>query len=332
MKTLVIAEVAQAHDGSVGMAHAYIDALAQTGVDAVKFQVHIAEAESSEHEPFRVPFSFADKTRFDYWRRVEFTRDEWQTLKTHCDQRHVEFLASPFSIAAVELLESIGLRRYKIGSAEVADLLLLDRVTRTGKEMWLSSGMSSLEELDSAVQYVRAAGNRFAVLQCTTAYPTPPERIGLPMISELKQRYGVPVGLSDHSGTIYPGVAAVALGAELVEVHAVFDTRSFGPDSKASLTIDDVARLVEGVRVVERAMAPVEKGAGTDVDSLKKTFGRSLAVRRALSGGHTLAPEDLETKKPAGHGVPSREFRSVVGRRLKRDMRRYEFLTEQDLA
>ena len=129
----IIAEIAQAHDGSLGLLHSYIDALAETGVDAVKFQTHIAAAESSEFEQFRVPFSYVDKTRFDYWKRMEFTAEQWGGIKQHCENRGVEFISSPFSIAAVELLEKLNVKRYKIGSGEVSNTLLLDRIAPNKK-------------------------------------------------------------------------------------------------------------------------------------------------------------------------------------------------------
>ncbi len=143
----IIAEIAQAHDGSLGIAHSFIDALKDTGVDAVKFQVHIAEAESSIYEPFRVKFSYEDATRYDYWKRMEFEPYQWSGLKKHCEECGLEFMASVFSNAAVDLLEKLGVKRYKIGSGEVSNLLLLDKIAYTGKPVILSSGMSSYEEL-----------------------------------------------------------------------------------------------------------------------------------------------------------------------------------------
>ena len=139
----IIAEVGQAHEGSLGMALSYIDALAETGVDAVKFQIHIADAESSVYEPFRIKFSQQDKTRFDYWKRMEFSPEEWEILKSRCDEKQVEFLASPFSNEAVDLLEELQVKRYKIGSGEVSNFLLLEKIAKTGKPVILSSGMSS---------------------------------------------------------------------------------------------------------------------------------------------------------------------------------------------
>ena len=165
---MLIAEIGQAHDGSLGIAHSYIDALANTGIDAIKWQTHIAEAESSLEEPFRVKFSYEDMTRFDYWKRMEFTKEQWGDLKKHCEQVGLEFISSPFSNAAIDLLEDIGVQRYKVGSGEISNLLLLERIAQTGKPVILSSGMSSYEELDTAFNFLSARVD-VSVMQCFTA-------------------------------------------------------------------------------------------------------------------------------------------------------------------
>ena len=162
--TFIIVEVGNAHDGSLGMAHAYIEAVAKTGADAIKFQVHIAEAESSAQEPFRVKFSYEDATRYDYWVRTGFTLEQWKGLKQHCDDAGIEFMASPFSQLAVDWLEAIGVRRHKIAYGEVINLLMLENVAGTGKPIILSSGMSSFAELDEAVALVHFFGNELTVL------------------------------------------------------------------------------------------------------------------------------------------------------------------------
>lgn len=332
MPVQLIAEVAQAHDGSLGAAHAYIDAVAGTGVGTIKFQVHIAEAESSEFEPFRVKFSREDATRFDYWRRMQFTPEQWVGLKAHCEEKGLEFLASPFSIAAVELLENVGVRRYKIGSGEVGNLLMLERLARTGKPMILSSGLSTFDDLDRTIAFLRPHGNALSLLQCTTSYPTQPSQLGLNVIGEMKARYGLPVGLSDHSGTIFPAIAAVALGAELVEFHVVFDRNSFGPDATSSIEIRELGELVRGVSCVAQALAsPMDKARLAVSPELQRIFGKSLAVNADLPAGHVLRSQDLESKKPGDRGIPAADFERVHGRRLARPLQRWDFLNDADL-
>ncbi|MFD0977952.1 N-acetylneuraminate synthase family protein [Salinimicrobium gaetbulicola] len=331
-KVFIIAEVAQAHDGSFEKALEYIEALAQTGVDAVKFQVHIADAESSIHEPFRVKFSDRDKTRFDYWKRMEFNLEEWKRLKASCDEKGVEFLASPFSNTAVDLLEKMGVKRYKIGSGEVNNFLLLERIARTGKPVILSSGMSSFEELDAAVNFLRERKMEYSILQCTTAYPTQPGNYGLNVIPELKKRYGVTVGYSDHSAKMETCIAATALGAEILEFHAVFDRNSLGPDASSSLEMEEISQLVNAVKNIRTSLNnPVDKSDSTIFEGLKNIFEKSLSVNKDLPAGHILTFDDLEAKKPKGYGLDASRFEEVIGKKLKKELKKWDFLTEQEV-
>jgi N,N'-diacetyllegionaminate synthase len=331
-KPYYIAEIGQAHEGSLGILHSYIDALAITGVHAVKFQMHIAAAESSEHEPFRVKFSYEDVTRFDYWKRMEFTLDQWKEIKQHCDAVGLDFICSPFSNLAVDLLEEIGVTSYKIGSGEVTNLLLLEKIAQTGKPLILSSGMSSLTELDATVAFLRAKKVPFSILQCTTSYPTQPEQFGFNVIQELKERYQVTVGFSDHSAKVSTNIAAVALGAEIIEFHVVFDRRMFGPDAKSSLIIDEISQLVEGCNTVYKAKQhPVNKNDNSNFTALKTIFEKSLAINKELRKGHVLTFEDLEAKKPKGFGIDAAKFQEVIGRKLSENLKQWDFLNEGDL-
>lgn len=327
-----IAEIGQAHDGSLGAVHAYIDALAETGVSAVKFQTHIAQAESSIHEPFRVKFSKQDKTRYDYWKRMEFTAEQWVEIGQHCKEKGMQFISSPFSNAAVDVLEQAGVDVYKIGSGEVNNFLLLEKVAQTGKPLIISSGMSSYEELDATVEFLKQRGVSFSILQCTTSYPTKADQYGLNVIGELKQRYAVPVGFSDHSAKISTAVAAAALGAKLLEFHVVFDRAQFGPDSNSSLTIDEVAQLVSAVKDIEIALDnPVDKTDNSAFTELKGIFEKSLAVNKDLPAGHVLNFEDLEAKKPKNYGIDAAKFEAVIGKTLNKSLNAWDFLTENDL-
>jgi N-acetylneuraminate synthase len=331
--TFIIAEIAQAHEGSLGIAHSYIDALADCGVDAVKFQTHIAEAESSSKEQFRVKFSYEDATRFDYWKRMEFTHEQWAGLKQHCEEKGMEFISSPFSVAAVDLLEKLNVKQYKIGSGELSNYLMLDKIARTGKPIILSSGMSDWNELDETITFLKPYGNKLSLMQCTTAYPTQPYQWGLQVMAEMRSRYTIPVGFSDHSADIYAGLAATALGAELLEFHVVFDQRMFGPDAKASLTIEQTKQLVIGVRQIDASLnANAQlKSDATKFAELKTMFGKSLAVNKDLPAGHTLTVDDLESKKPGNMGIPAKYFQKVIGKQLKYPLAKWSFLQNEDL-
>jgi len=331
-RCLVIGEVALTHDGSLGLAHAFVDAIANAGADAVKFQTHIATAESTPSEPFRVKFSRQDKTRYDYWKRMEFTEGGWRGLADHARDRGILFLSSPFSIQAVDLLDRIGMPLWKIASGETSNAMLLDRILDTGKPVLLSTGMSPIEEIDAAVARVRARNVDVGVFQCTTAYPCPPEKIGLNLIPFYRERYGCWVGLSDHSATIYPGLAAATMGRDMLEVHVALSPEMFGPDVIASVTTQELRQLVEGIRFIERMKAhPLDKDVSArETAPLRKLFTRSLVASTNLPAGTVLAREHVAIKKP-GTGLAPDRLDEVIGRRLKRPVVADQVLAADDI-
>jgi N-acetylneuraminate synthase len=328
----VIAEVAQAHDGSLGTAHAFIEAVAKTGADAIKFQTHIAAAESTPSEQWRVKFSRQDVTRYDYWKRMEFSEEQWHGLKQHADEKGLIFLSSPFSVEAVDLLERVGVPAWKVASGEVSTAPIFDRMLATRKPLIVSSGMSSMAETDLLVDKLKAARSDFALLQCTTAYPCPPEKIGLNVMIEYRQRHGCKVGLSDHSGTIFPGLAAATLGADVLELHVALSREMFGPDVSSSVTSSELKQLVDGIRFIEKMKAhPVDKDEETaSLQHLRKLFSKSIVARSALPAGTLLTENLLALKKP-GTGLPPARWASVVGARLKRSVNADQLLTDDDL-
>jgi N-acetylneuraminate synthase len=328
---LVIAEVAQTHDGSLGQAHAFIDAAANSGADAIKFQTHIASAESTPDEPWRVRFSKQDESRYEYWRRMEFTSDQWIGLKEHAESRNLLFLSSPFSIEAFELLRSIGTRVWKVASGEIGNLPLIERIVASGDPVILSSGLSDWPELDNIVERVK---NRcpLAILQCTTEYPCPPEKIGLNMIAECRDRYHCATGLSDHSGKIYAGLAAATLGADVLEVHITFSREMFGPDVPASITTLELSQLVSGVRQIERMIAnPVNKTAmAAELEPLRNIFSKSLYSNTFLAEVTLLEEHHFNLKKP-GTGMNASELPSLIGKRLRRNLQSGQQLQREDV-
>ena len=331
-RCLLIGEVALTHDGSLGLAHAFVDAIANAGADAVKFQTHIAEAESTPSEPFRVKFSRQDETRYDYWKRMAFTEDQWRGLAEHCRDRGVLFISSPFSIEAVDLLQRVGQPIWKIASGETSNTRLIDRVLETRAPVLLSTGMSPVAEIDAAVARVQRAGVPVGVLQCTTAYPCPPEKVGLNLIPFYRERYGCWAGLSDHSATIYPGLAAVAQGCDIVELHVTLTREMFGPDVVASVTTAELKQLADGIRFIERMLQhPVDKEASAaETAPLRRLFTRSLVARADLPAGTVIAREHLAIKKP-GTGLAPERLDDVVGRKLTRSVVRDQVLTAEDI-
>ncbi len=330
----VIAEVAQSHDGSLNEAHGYIDAIAGAGAQGVKFQTHIAAAESTPHEPWRVAFSAQDESRYDYWKRMEFSETQWVELRAHAAEKGLLFLSSPFSDEAVDLLEHVGVDGWKVASGEVGTLPMLGKIAATGKPALLSTGMSPWDEIDAAVDILRTGKGAFAVMQCTSIYPTPPEKTGLNVISELRQRYDCAVGLSDHSGVIYPALAAVAAdNIDVLELHVTFDREGSGPDVPVSVTFEELGQVMEGIRFVETTRRhPLDKDAqARELKELRAIFNKSIVAATDLVAGTVLASEHLCLKKP-GSGLPAARMDEVVGRVLKRNVAKDTLLSEDDLS
>ncbi len=325
-----MAEIAQAHDGSLGMAHSFIDAAADAGADAVKFQTHIAAAESTPAEPWRVQFSTQDASRYDYWKRMEFSGQQWEELRSHAAEAGLIFSSSPFSLQAVHMLDDLEVDFMKVASGEVTNTPLLEAIAQTKTPTVLSSGMSPISEIDAAVEILGPAGP-LAILQCTSEYPCPPEKVGLNVIADLRARYGLPVGLSDHSGTVFPGLAAATMSISVLEVHLTLSRSMFGPDVPASLTTDEFATLVEGVRFIEKAIAnPVDKDAlVADMGTLRRSFMRSPVTTRSLPAGHKLVEADMSLKKP-GLGLSPEDMSDLVGRTLLRAVPADHLLSHDD--
>lgn len=314
------------HDGDLASAIRMAWVAAECGADAVKFQLHDPGSETTRDAPS--PPYFESERRYEYFERTSFTDDEWQALKLACERVGIEFVCSAFSVDAVGRLEKLGVARHKIPSGEVTNLDLVRAAAETGKPILLSSGMSSWGELDEAVA---AAGDNVTVLQCTSTYPTPPERVGLNVLAELRQRYGRPVGLSDHTLGPHAAFAAVALGARVIEKHFTLSKEMYGPDASLSVEPDELESLVEGIRAIERMLAsPVDKDDVGQLMEMKRIFEKSVVAVADIPAGTVISEEMLAAKKP-GTGIPARRLQELLGRRARRDIRADTVLTEADV-
>lgn len=326
----IIAEVGSVHDGSFGNALRLIDVSAQCGVDAVKFQTHISAAETLRDAP--MPPYFKGEPRFEYFDRTGFARQQWVELRQHSHAVGLQFISSPFSTAAIDLLEDIGVDAYKVASGEVTNIPLLDKMAQTGKPIILSSGMSAWAELDEAVDTIVRHNDQLTILQCTSAYPCAYEDVGLNVMLQMKARYGIPVGLSDHTLTPYASFAAVTLGATVVEKHLTFSRLMYGSDAKHSLEPTDFTELVQGIRAITTIMgSPVEKDSLIPrMQPMKDIFEKSVVSLVDIPAGATLTPAMLAVKKP-GTGIPARELASLMGRQTAKPIPADQLLHEDDL-
>jgi N-acetylneuraminate synthase len=326
----IIAEVGSVHDGSFGNAMRLIDVAADCGADAVKFQTHIAQAETLRDAP--MPDYFKGEPRFEYFERTGFSLEQWTALKAHAEARGLAFLSSPFSIEAVALLERIGVGSYKIPSGEVTNIPMLQAIARTGKPVLLSSGMSSWEELDAAVAAIRRHHDRVTVLQCTSAYPCRNDQVGLNVLGDMQRRWGLPVGYSDHTLDNHACFAAVALGAVVVEKHLTFSRRMYGSDAPHSAEPAQFQDLVKGIRAISAMLgAPIDKADVGAFRDMKRIFEKSVVSVAAIPAGSVIEAHMLAVKKP-GDGIPAARLPEIVGRRAARSIPADCVLREADLS
>lgn len=320
IKTYIVAEIGNTHEGSLGLAKQFIKVASETGVDAVKMQTHIFHAESLLDAPS--PPYFEAESRREYFERTAFTVEQWKELKRYSEEElGVDFFSSPFSLEAVDILEDIGVNTYKIASGEVNNIPLLEKVAKTGKRVLLSSGMSSWAELDEAVDTLQSNGCLdLVVLQCTSEYPCPAKESGLNIIDELKERYGgITVGYSDHTLGVAIPLAAVIKGAHVIEKHFTLSKNMYGSDAMNSTEPEEFKRLVHEIRQVEEAMSyVVDKDEKIkSLSNMKITFEKSIVSKIPLDKSDTMSLEHLAFKKP-GDGIPARDFKKILGKKLNR--------------
>jgi len=327
----IIAEVGNLHGGSLPMARKFIDRVVASGADIIKFQTHIFDVESLPNAP--APSYFNKESRKDYFERTAFTATQWKKIKEYCGKCGIEFMASVFSIEAVDILEQIGVKRHKIPSGEVTNLPLLERVAATGKPVLLSSGMSSWNELNNAIKTLRNNGCcKIVIFQCSSVYPCPPDSVGLNVLTQMKNRYRIPLGFSDHTMGFSASIAAVVLGASFLERHFTLSRKMYGSDAKHSLEPDEFKRFVQEIREVEIMCASKtdkDKAAST-LKEMKVIFEKSIVAKNNISKGTVIRFDMLSFKKP-GDGIRVDKYKEILGRMAKKDINKNTKITKEML-
>ena len=323
----IVAEAGINHNGDVALASELVEAAAAAGADAIKFQTHFPE-----HEMLRdgATASYVGESLFDLLTRTAISRDDHFTLRDLAARRGIMFLSTPFSREAADFLETVGVPAFKTGSGELTHLPLQQHIARKGKPMIISTGMSMPEEIDRTVQAVRAVGTSFALMHCTSTYPTPYEHVQLDCIAALQQKYGVPVGFSDHTLGNFMAYGAVAIGANLFEKHFTISRALPGPDQQGSMEPDELADLVKGVRSIERARGAAKTIQPGEQD-VRNMAHHSVVSVRDIAAGATIAPADVWAKRP-GTGIPARQLGEIVGRTAKRAIPKDRLISWDDLA
>ncbi len=321
----IVAELSANHNQDFEQAVRLIQACKESGADAVKVQTYTPETITirSDREYFQIRGGtlWDGRTLYELYGEA-CTPWDWQPkLKQVADDLGLDFFSSAFDSTAVDFLEGMGVPAYKLASCELVDIPLLQRISRTGKPLIISTGMATIEEIEEAVETARQAGaSQIALLRCTSAYPALPCEMNLRTIPEMARRFEVPVGLSDHTMDIAVPVVAVALGACIIEKHFTLSRSSKGPDSAFSLEPSEFKAMVEAVRVAEKALGEIHFGL-TDSERSSRVFRRSLFVVQDVRQGEAFSEENVRSIRP-GHGLHTRHLPQIVGKHASRDIER----------
>jgi N-acetylneuraminate synthase len=316
----IIAEAGVNHNGDVELARRLIEAAAEAGADAVKFQAFVAEQLATPHAAkarYQQEAATSGEPQLEMLRRLELGPDDFRELKGHCDRKGVAFLASPFDYESADLLEQLGVPAFKIPSGEVVNHPFLEYVARKGRPLIMSTGMCCLSEVDEAVRVIRQTGNeRLILLHCVSNYPANPADANLRVMHTMQMAFGVPVGYSDHTLGIEVALAAVAMGACVIEKHFTLDRTLPGPDHRASLEPEGLATLVKSIRNVEAALGNGQKKPAAAEAETAAAARRSLVAASDIAPGTILAEQHIAIKRP-GTGLPPAMRKYLMGRRAR---------------
>lgn len=322
--TYIIAEMSANHAGSFERAKEIIHAAKEAGADCIKIQTYTPDTMTidCDNEYFRISDgTWKGENLYSLYSKA-FTPWEWQAdLKKEADKIGIDFLSTPFDKTSVDFLEEIGIEFYKIASFELVDIPLIEYVASKGKPMIISTGMGSLEEITEAVETVRKQGNSLiCLLRCASAYPAISDSMNLRIMTDMQSRFNVPVGLSDHSMGSLGAVAAVAMGASVIEKHFCISREIKNPDSSFSMEAGEFKKMVEDIRTVEKAMGSVNYGA-TEEEKGNVVFRRSIFAVKDIAAGETFTDDNIKIIRP-GYGIKPKYFKEVLGKKAAKDITR----------
>jgi len=328
-KIVIIAEAGVNHNGDIRLAKKLVDAAKDAGADIVKFQTFQADSLASvnaEKAEYQLHTTDAGETQREMLKKLELTYEMHVELIRYCRETGIEFLSTPFDLESIDLLESLGMRMYKIPSGEITNLPYLRKIGSLGKPVILSSGMSTMQEIKDAVRILRQSGALdVAVLHCNTQYPTPMQDVNLNAMASIRREIGVKVGYSDHTQGIEVPVAAAALGAEIIEKHFTLDKAMEGPDHKASLEPAELKAMVKAVRNIEAAMGSGRKSPTPSERNNLSVVRKSIVAKTAVKEGELFTEESITVKRP-GNGLSPMLWDEVIGMQAGRDFEEDEMI------
>ena len=332
-KTFIIAEVGLAHEGSLGIAKSFVDKISEAKADAVKFQIHDHKSESSIYEKFKKKFSFQDKNRTEYWKRTQFNEKEWHHLIKYTKSKKLKFIISPFSIESFEKLKKFNVDAWKIASGEFTNLPLIKHIQNNSKKpIILSTGLTYEKEIKIILERLKKIKKRVTLLQCTSIYPTPIEKVGHNLLDHLRKKFKIPVGISDHSGNKSSILAGIAYGADMIETHLTFDKKFFGPDTSSSITFDELSEITKFNRefyVIKKGKIRKDK-LSPQQKTMRKFFCKSIMIKNNLKKNQKISIKDLKFVKPM-LGISALDSDKILKKKLTKDLKKGTFIKWSDL-
>lgn len=329
MSVYIIAEAGVNHNGSIDIAKKLVKAAKQAGVDCVKFQTYITEnlvTTTAKKADYQIHNTQNEDTQYSMLKKLELSFDEFRELKRYCGEMNIDFISTPFDLDSIDFLESLEMKFWKIPSGEITNFPYLKKIANTKLPVILSTGMSSIEEVSSAVDVLKKNGcPDISILHCTTEYPTPVEECNLNAVRTLKEVYGVRVGYSDHTDSILIPAAAVAVGAEIIEKHFTLDKSMEGPDHKASLEPKQLKEMVRNIRVIECALGDgVKRPSQSEIPNIA-IARKSIVAKERICKGEVFTEENLAVKRP-GTGINPMNWEYVIGKIATKDFEKDELI------
>lgn len=329
MSVYIIAEAGVNHNGSIELAKQMVDKAKEAGADCIKFQTFISKnivSKSANKAEYQKQQTSSTESQLEMLKKLELSFDDFRELKNYCDLKGIEFLSTAFDFDSIDFLNTLGVKIWKIPSGEITNLPYLVKTAKTQKPIILSTGMSTIEEIEDAISILRHNGcGDIVLLHCTTEYPAPYVDVNLRAMDDLRKRFNLPVGYSDHTKGIEISVAAVALGATVLEKHFTLDRNMEGPDHKASLEPDELRNMVEAIRNVELALGDGKKRPSESEIKNKAIARKSIIAKMSIKKGETLTEDNITVKRP-GSGISPMKWLEVIGKVATRDFEEDELI------
>lgn len=329
-KVFIIAEAGDNHNGDYDTALKLVDKAVEAGADCVKFQTFVTErviSKLAEKADYQKESTGTDESQYEMVKKLELSFEQFRQIKKYCEQKKIMFLSTPFDLESIEFLQEIDIPFWKIPSGEITNLPYLEKMAHTGKDIIMSTGMCTMEEIQKAIDILRKNGaGKITLLHCNTEYPTPYGDVNLRAMKTMADTFGVEVGYSDHTKGIEVPIAAVAMGAVVIEKHFTLDKNMPGPDHKASLEPYELKQMVQSIRNIEKALGSSEKKPSASEIKNIDIARKSIVAKKTIKKGEELTEDNLDIKRP-GNGISPMCWYDLLGTKAVKDFSEDELIT-----